>query len=193
MSEAFSFDAQARALRRIEVRVGDITRVSVDAIVNAANEALLGGAGVDGAIHAAAGPRLVEACRALPEVAPGVRCPTGEARITPGFELPARYVIHTVGPIWHGGKGGEPEQLASCYRRSIELASAHELTTLAFPAISTGVYGYPLEAACRVALAALAGALETALAIGRVSLVAFSESTADALRAALRARGGDND
>lgn len=191
MAEALTSDAQAlaRALTRVEVLVGDITRLPVDAIVNAANVALAGGGGVDGAIHAAAGAELARACRALPEAAPSVRCPTGEARITPGFHLPARYVIHTVGPIWRGGQRGEPEQLASCYRRSIELANAHELTTLAFPAISTGIFGYPLEAACRVAVDALATALEAAPKVGRVLLVAFNEGSAEALRAALRARG----
>ena len=177
----------SNALARVEVLVGDITRLPVDAIVNAANEALAGGGGVDGAIHAAAGPELGRACRALPEVTPGVRCPTGQARITPGFELPARYVIHTVGPIWRGGQRGEPGQLAACYRRSLELANEHQLTTVAFPAISTGVFGYPLESACEVAVEALAGSLELAPAIVRVLLVAFNERSAEALRAALRA------
>jgi O-acetyl-ADP-ribose deacetylase (regulator of RNase III) len=141
---------------RLEVVVGDITRAPVDAIVNAANEALAGGGGVDGAIHAAAGAeQLARACRALPEVTPGVRCPTGEARITPGFRLPARYIIHTVGPVWRGGQRGEAELLAACYTNSVELARAHQLTTLAFPAISTGVFGYPLDAACQIAVHAL--------------------------------------
>jgi O-acetyl-ADP-ribose deacetylase len=184
---AESPSSNARALARVEVLVGDITRLPVDAIVNAANEALAGGGGVDGAFNAAAGPELGTACRALPEVAPGVRCPTGEARITPGFLLPARYVIHTVGPIWRGGQRGEPQQLAACYRRSIELANEHQLTTVAFPAISTGIFGYPLESACQVAVAALAGALVAAPAVERVLLVAFNESSAEALRSALRA------
>ncbi len=136
----------------IEVLETDITRLDVDAIVNAANEALLGGGGVDGAIHRAAGPKLLEACRNLSELEPGVRCPTGQARITPGFELRARHVIHTVGPVWHGGKRREPELLASCYRESMRLATVHRLASLAFPAISCGVFGYPLDAAARIAV-----------------------------------------
>lgn len=180
-------EAARAALARIEVVVGDITHQDVDAIVNAANEALAGGAGVDGAIHAAAGPELLAACRRLPEAARGVRCPTGDARITPGFRLRARHVIHTVGPVWHGGARGEPALLASCYRRSIELAREHGLATLAFPAISTGVYGYPLEAASAVAIGSLGSALAEAPSVARVVLVAFGEPTARALRAALAA------
>lgn len=137
---------------RIEAQVGDITAVAVDAIVNAANETLLGGGGVDGAIHRAAGPRLLAACRALPEVRTGVRCPTGEARITPGFDLPARFVIHTAGPVWHGGGQGEAGLLAACYRHSLELAGAGKLESIAFPAISCGVYGYPPEQAVDIAV-----------------------------------------
>jgi len=144
----------------IEIIKSDITRLDVDAIVNAANTTLLGGGGVDGAIHRAAGPRLLQACRAIPEVEPGVRCPTGEARITFGFDLPARYVIHTVGPVWHGGGHGEPERLASCYRQSMMLATEYDLSSIAFPAISCGVYGYPPEQAARVALHALLNAPE---------------------------------
>jgi O-acetyl-ADP-ribose deacetylase len=182
--------ARASGLVRLEVVVGDITRANVDAIVNAANEALSGGGGVDGAIHAAAGAEeLARACRALPEVRPGVRCPTGEARITPGFRLPARYIIHTVGPVWQGGQRGEAELLASCYGRSLELARAHQLASVAFPAISTGVFGYPLEAACQVAVNALAEALAGEPAPARVSLFALGEPTAGALRAALHAAG----
>jgi O-acetyl-ADP-ribose deacetylase (regulator of RNase III) len=141
----------------IAVVTADIVRLEVDAIVNAANPALLGGGGVDGAIHRAAGPRLLAVCRALPEVSPGVRCPTGEARITPGFDLPARRVIHTVGPVWRGGGHGEPALLARCYRASLELAAAHGLRSVAFPAISCGVYGYPPERAAAVAVDALHG------------------------------------
>ncbi|HKH70823.1 MAG TPA: O-acetyl-ADP-ribose deacetylase, partial [Vicinamibacterales bacterium] len=129
---------------------GDITKLDVDAIVNAANTGLLGGGGVDGAIHRAAGPELLAACRALSEVRPGVRCPTGEARITPGFRLKARYVIHAVGPVWNGGEFHEPELLASCYRSSLILARAHGLRSIAFPAISCGIYGYPLDHAAMI-------------------------------------------
>ena len=131
---------------------GDITTLAVDAIVNAANQLMLGGGGVDGAIHDAAGPELYEACLKVPEVRPGIRCPTGEARITPGFRLPAKFVIHTVGPVYYGGQHGEPEKLASCYRNSLALAAENGCASIAFPCISTGVYGYPIEDAAKIAV-----------------------------------------
>ena len=169
----------------IRVVQGDLTRRSVDAIVNAANETLLGGGGVDGAIHRAAGPALLAACRALPQVRPGVRCPTGEARITPGFELPARHVIHTVGPVWRGGGGGEDAALASAYRASLALAAEHGLATVAFPAISTGVYGFPPARAARIAHETIR-AWQSAHPLPRlVELVAFDAESARVLEAAL--------
>jgi O-acetyl-ADP-ribose deacetylase len=140
---------------RLETIQADITTLAVDAIVNAANEALAGGGGVDGAIHRAAGPALSAACKAIPMVRPFVRCPTGEARITPGFALPARYVIHTVGPIWRGGRDDEPESLAACYASSLRLAAEHGIASIAFPSISCGVFGYPPERAVEIAVASV--------------------------------------
>jgi O-acetyl-ADP-ribose deacetylase (regulator of RNase III) len=166
---------------RLRVQEGDITRLAVDAVVNAANERLLGGGGVDGAIHAAAGPRLLDACRALPQHSPGVRCPTGQARITAGFDLPARHVIHTVGPVWRGGGAGEDELLAACYRASLALAEEHGLRTLAFPAIGCGVYGFPPPRAASIAIRELRAHLAGASAVASVVLVAFDRSMFDVL------------
>ncbi|HTH68201.1 MAG: O-acetyl-ADP-ribose deacetylase [Rhodanobacter sp.] len=157
----------------LKIIAADITALALDAIVNAANPSLLGGGGVDGAIHRAAGPALLEACRALPESASGVRCPAGEARITPGFGLPARYVIHTVGPVWHGGTAGEARLLACCYRNALRLLREHRLHTIAFPAISCGVYGYPAAQAAGVAIATLRDELAGNEAI-EVTLCCFS-------------------
>lgn len=136
----------------IKIIQGDITTLAVDAIVNAANQVMLGGGGVDGAIHDAAGEELFEACLKVPEVSPGVRCPTGEARITPGFKLPAKFVIHTVGPVYRDGQHGEPEKLAACYRNSLALATENGCGSIAFPCISTGIYGYPKEEAAKIAV-----------------------------------------
>lgn len=161
---------------RMVVVQGDITRQEVDAIVNAANQSLQGGGGVDGAIHRAAGPELLEECRHVGG------CPTGEARITKGYRLPARYVIHTVGPRWHGGSKGEREKLRSCYRNALKLALANGVRTIAFPGISTGVYGYPLEDATRIAIETVAQVLEHEPAIEQVRFVTFSEDATETAR-----------
>ena len=163
----------------ISVVRADIATLRVDAIVNAANNSLLGGAGVDGAIHRAAGPLLLAACRELDG------CPTGEARITAGYQLPAKYVIHTVGPVWRGGQQGEDALLASCYRSSLALAVEYACRSVAFPAISTGVYGFPRERAASIAVATLREALQQAPSIGKVLLVAFGTGAHGILQRAL--------
>jgi O-acetyl-ADP-ribose deacetylase (regulator of RNase III) len=156
---------------RITVERGDLTKADTDAIVNAANQAMLGGGGVDGAIHRAAGRELLEACKEVPEVRPDVRCPTGEARITPGFALPAKFVIHTVGPRY--AQRNAPALLESAFRSSLELASSHpEIRTVAFPAVSCGVYGYPIEEAAAIALRV---ARERAWDLGEIRFVLFSD------------------
>jgi len=163
---------------RIHVIKGDITIQNVDAIVNAANNALLGGGGVDGAIHRAAGPELLAECRTLGG------CPTGDAKITKGYRLAAKWVIHTVGPVWHGGGAGEADLLASAYRRSLEEAVKAGAKSVAFPAISTGVYGYPIDAAAEIAVASISGFLAGHPQIEEVRLVCFSE---DSVQAHMRA------
>ncbi len=170
---------------RIEIRQVDITALAVDAIVNAANERMLGGGGVDGAIHRAAGSELLDECRRAPESRPGVRCPTGEARLTSGYKLPSEYVIHTVGPIWHGGHRGEPELLAACYRSSLELATDNGIHSIAFPAISCGAYGYPLEEAAAIAVHEVAEFLSSTHEIEKVMFAAFDSSVQTALEDAL--------
>ena len=168
---------------RIEALEADITRLRVDAVVNAANSSLLGGAGVDGAIHRAAGPELRAECAALGG------CPTGEARITRGYRLPARHVIHTVGPVWHGGGRREPELLAACYRHSLALAAAHAVASIAFPAISCGAYGYPLDLAVPIAVGTVIGHLAGAALPRRVVFACFGAATLGAYQAELARRG----
>lgn len=172
---------------RLSIVTGDITRIEVDAIVNAANERMLGGGGVDGAIHRAAGPELLTACKAVPEIRPGIRCPAGEARLTPGFRLPAKYVIHTVGPRWRGGSAEEPKLLASCYRACLQIAVENGIQSIAFPAISTGVFGYPLREACRIAATECLNFLGQNSSLSRIILVGFSDADAAALRKAIKA------
>ena len=159
----------------------------MDAIVNAANETLLGGGGVDGAIHRAAGSRLLAACRELPQTRPNVRCPTGQARITPGFDLVARFIIHTVGPVWDGGDNGEPQLLASCYRESLRVARENGVRSIAFPAISCGVYGYPIAQAATIALTELRRPMDDAAQPERIIVCCFGETIAATYRRLLHA------
>ena len=160
-------------LGRIEILLGDITKQRVDAIVNAANTTLLGGGGVDGAIHRAAGPQLLEECRSIGG------CPTGEARITKAYRLPAKHVIHTVGPIWRGGNTNEEELLRNCYRNSMELADENGIKTIAFPSISTGAYGFPIERAAPIALQVVRENLQRMKSIEKVIFICFSQSDYD--------------
>ena len=164
---------------RIQLREADITGIKADAIVNAANNSLLGGGGVDGAIHRVAGPELLAQCRGMGG------CPTGEARITKGYNLPATWVIHTVGPVWHGGTQGEPELLAHCYRNCFSLVRQHGITTVAFPAISTGVYGYPKEEAARIAVREAQCALAENKHLARILFACFNSDTRLAYEKAL--------
>lgn len=157
----------------IELAQGDITHQQLDAIVNAANTTLLGGGGVDGAIHRAAGPELLEECRKIGG------CPTGEARITRGYKLPAKFVIHTVGPVWNGGKNREDELLANCYRNSLKLAHEHGVRTIAFPSISTGAYRFPIERASRIAIETVSACLKELKTIQKVIFVCFSKADYD--------------
>ena len=164
---------------RIETIKADITRLTTDAIVNAANSSLLGGGGVDGAIHRAAGPALLAHCRTIGG------CPTGEARITPAFALPSKWIIHTVGPVWQGGNKGEADLLAGCYRSCLVLAAAHSIRTIAFPAISCGVYGYPAATACRIAVRTIKMFETNNTTLERVLLVAYDDHTASLMKQAL--------
>ena len=175
--------ARQIATARLEVIVADITTLGVDAIVNAANTSLLGGGGVDGAIHRAAGPELLAECRTLQG------CATGEAKITRGYRLPARHVIHAVGPVWNGGSRGEDEALASCYARAIELSQTHGLASIAFPAISTGVYRFPADRAAKIAVTTTVDALAVAPAVSRVVFCCFSQDSARLHEQALAAFG----
>ena len=174
----------------IEIIQGDITRVSAEVIVNAANESLLGGGGVDGAIHRAAGPGLLEECKSLLEVAPGVRCPTGEAKVTRGHNLSAKYVIHAVGPVWQGGRRDEEEALARCYRNVLRMAAVYNVSTVAIPAISTGAYGFPPARAAAVAVRETREFLARDSFVQKVLLVCYDH---DAKRAFERAMQDERD
>lgn len=168
---------------RLKIEKGDITKLKVDAIVNAANTNLSGGGGVDGAIHRAAGPDLLEECKTLEG------CPTGQAKITKGYKLPAKFVIHTVGPVWRGGAKGEPKLLASCYQTSLKLAHDNKVKTLAFPAISCGIYGYPVNQAAIIAIKETASFLESHAEIEEVTFVCFDDSIYSAYEHALETLG----
>ena len=174
---------------KIEVWQGDITTLAVDAIVNAANESLLGGGGVDGAIHRAAGPALLAECRQLPELRPGVRCPTGEVVATGGYALPARHVFHTAGPVWQDGQRHEAALLANCYWKSLQLAEKLDLTSIAFPAISCGIYGYPVHQAARIAATETVAWQRSHSQPRRIILVAYNTATFQAYQQALLAAG----
>jgi O-acetyl-ADP-ribose deacetylase (regulator of RNase III) len=167
-------------LNRLLVVEGDITEQDVDAIVNAANTSLLGGGGVDGAIHRRAGPELLTECRTLGG------CPTGQAKITKGYRLPARHVIHTVGPVWHGGRSGEDQLLASCYRNCLALVEQHRLRSIAFPSISTGAYSFPVDRASRIAVAEIAAFLGTNTSVEKVVVVCFGKHVYDCYQAAIQ-------
>ena len=166
----------------LNVLQGDITTLAVDAIVNAANPLMLGGAGVDGAIHAAAGDELFDACFEIPEVSPGVRCPTGTAQITPAFNLQANWVIHTAGPVWRGGTSGEENLLRSCYRNSLKIALGNQLKSIAFPAISCGAFGYPIERAVAVSIDEIMTWLKSPEQQIEVTLVAFAPDVYEVMK-----------